>query len=171
MASWLSEFGAGIALRTVVLKRPFGQRSTENAFVCLVADRYRFGCGDLYGSSQPPDSELAGVSFFWLRSCGLDLAARLAWSGTEFFGSGPGAADLRVSFLDGRNGRGRCEALRGDWSMDWALPVVSGAGDDWPGRRSNGAGSGGVGWIFEGIVSAHRRSGVQREGSRRSSFE
>ena len=108
---------------------------------------------------------------FCLRPRGFGLAARLARRGAESFWSGTWAADLRVSILDGRNGRGRRKTLRRDWSMDWPLPVDFGAGDDWPGGRSDGACGGGVGWILEGTVSAHRRSGIQRARTRRSGLE
>src|ERR1035441_3843900 len=97
-------------------------RSPGDALVCLVAYRRCSGSGYLHGSSQPTDSELACVSFLWLRARGFGVVARLARSRAEPFRSGTWVADLRISVLDGRNGRGRRKTLRGDWSVDWPIP-------------------------------------------------
>ena len=140
MASLPQKFGAGIALTEGGSWNAFGARSRRNAFVCMVADGNCSQCGDLHRSPQPKDSELACVSFFWMRGRGFYFAARLAWLGTEFERSGSWAADLRVSFLDGWNGRRRREVLRSNWSMDWPIPNGFGAGDDWTCRRIDGAG-------------------------------
>ena len=58
--------------------------------------------------------------------CGIVVSSWLhGWHGAEqsLERRGTWAADLRISFLDGRDGRRRCEALRGDRGVDWPRPI------------------------------------------------
>src|ERR1700677_3576431 len=134
MSSCHPEFGAGIA-RLESVQEVLRAGSRRNALVRVVADGDCSRCGDLHRSSQPADSELAGAAFSGLRDRCFDLAGWLARRGTESLRSGSRAADLRVSVLDGRNGRGRCEVVRSNWGVDWPIPVDFGIGDDWTGGR------------------------------------
>ena len=76
--------------------------------------------------------------------CGFELAPWLARRRAEPGGRRVGDFDLRISFLDGRDGRRRREAVRRDRSVDWPGPVVYRAGVDRPGGGSDGAHLGGL---------------------------
>ncbi len=58
--------------------------------------------------------------------CGIVVSGWLhGWhgGGTEPGRRRAGAADLRVSFLDGRDGRRRCETVRSNWGLDRPVPA------------------------------------------------
>ena len=71
------------------------------------------------------------------------------------------AFDVRISFLHGRNGRRRCEALRGDWGLDRPDPIVFRHGVDRFSGWTDGVGLGGVGRLFGGVLPARGRPGFQ----------
>ena len=73
-------------------------------------------------SRRIPNLLVFAVFRFGNRSFGV--AVWLARRGDEFRRRRPGLVALRHSFLDGRHGRRRCKAVRCDWGMDWARPVV-----------------------------------------------
>ncbi len=163
-------FGAGIALKGVV-RNAFGQ-----------------GAGVMHSFAWWPTVVVLAVATFtdlrsrripnWLVfpffGCGVVVsvcAARLARRGTEFERSGSRAADLRVSLLDGRNGRGRREVVRSHWCVDWPTSAVLRARIYRLGRRGDGSCHCGLGRIPEGVISTHGRFGFQRARPRRSSFE
>ncbi len=106
--------------------------------------------------------------------CGIVVSGWLhGWHGVgaKSFRRRPGVVDIRISFLDGRDGRWRRKAVYRDWSVDRPISVVFGACAYWLGGRVDGARHSGLGRISEGVVPAHRRFGFQRQESRRSSFE
>src|SRR4051812_7735191 len=139
----------------------------QGALVRVVANSYRHGVGEHYGSEEPAYSELAGVSLSCRGYRRLVLVAGLARSRTKPGWTGTRDCDLRTFLLAGRIGRRRSETLRRNRRLDWSAAVIHRPGCDRRSGRNLGAGLGAVRRISGRAVCGYRRACLWMGGARK----